>query len=154
MKNYKTFFFFTLLIITSCKEKAIEDKDKKSSWEEVSIETNVSKTIIYNETDSVYYRSWDYKKVPKDNKIYYEPINVKVKNFKITQQTKDSIYNLSYKIITEPVFVNSNVSDSQSSVMICISEKNTRICIDYFSVGTKISDDTQKLGDILKRIKK
>lgn len=133
---------FLQLFLFSCSEK--EEPEPVYDWDYIEINTNVENFYIYNrgENEIIFYEF--------DCENYVENT---IKKVKIPRAEVDSLYNISYRLITNPTYNETFCTDYVGFLYVGIQNHNSRYSIRLKSVcdWKEYNEETEKLNEILKK---
>jgi hypothetical protein len=126
----------SLILLISCKTHRIkETKDIRfKDWTSINITVNEMEINIFNNSDSLFYKSWSYKDTMINNLPVMRSTNFKKKKIYIDKMDRDSIFGYVFDLIRNPVFTGENINDGDD-LKLAIKYKGFSIGCYYWSIG-------------------
>lgn len=158
LRNTSIYILFILFFIFSCQE---EVKKKTApvepEWTQINLESDFQSIKIFHKYDSLLVTTWKFKDtIAADGKSYRITTDRNPMIIRIDAKSKDSLYQLVNKMVSEPVITEKYASCYAGSFSVCLQYDNTELCCNYSSVGTwtDISESTKSISRILSRFTK
>ena len=158
LRNTSIYILFILFFIFSCQE---EVKKKTApvepEWTQINLESDFQSIKIFHKYDSLLVTTWKFKDtIAADGKSYRITTDRNPVIIRIDAKSKDSLYQLVNKMVSEPVITEKYASCYAGSFSVCLQYDNTELCCNYSSVGTwtDISESTKSISRILSRFTK
>lgn len=158
LRNTSIYILFILFFIFSCQE---EVKKKTApvepEWTQINLESDFQSIKIFHKYDSLLVTTWKFKDtIAADGKSYRITTDRNPVIIRIDAKSKDSLYQLVNKMVSEPVITEKYASCYAGSLSVCLQYNNTELCCNYSSVGTwtDISESTKSISRILSRFTK
>ena len=149
---------FILISIFSCQEEVKKKQVAvEPEWTQMNLESDFQSIEIFQKYDTMIVRTWELKDtIAADGKSYRITTNRKSMIIPIDAKSKDSLYQLVNKMVSEPVITEKYASCYAGSLSVCLQYNNTELCCNYSSVGTwtDISESTKSISRILRRFTK
>lgn len=149
---------FILFSIFSCQE---EVKKKpvvvEPEWTQINLESDFQSIKIFHKYDSLLVTTWKFKDtIAADGKSYRITTDRNPVIIRIDAKSKDSLYQIVKKMVSEPVITEKYTSCYAGSLSVCLQYNNSEFCCNYSSIGTwtDISESTKSISRILSRFTK
>ena len=149
---------FILFFIFSCQE---EVKKKpvvvEPEWTQINLESDFQSIKIFHKYDSLLVTTWKFKDtIAADGKSYRITTDRNPVIIRIDAKSKDSLYQIVKKMVSEPVITEKYTSCYAGSLSVCLQYNNSEFCCNYSSIGTwtDISESTKSISRILRRFTK
>ena len=126
-------------------------------WTQINLESDFQSIKIFHKYDSLLVTTWKFKDtIAADGKSYRITTDRNPVIIRIDAKSKDSLYQIVKKMVSEPVITEKYTSCYAGSLSVCLQYNNSEFCCNYSSIGTwtDISESTKSISRILRRFTK
>lgn len=149
---------FILFSIFSCQEEVKKKQVAvEPEWTQINLESDFQSIKIFHKYDSLLVTTWKFKDtIAADGKSYRITTDRNPVIIGIDAKSKDSLYQIVKKMVSEPVITEKYTSCYAGSLSVCLQYNNSEFCCNYSSIGTwtDISESTKSISRILSRFTK
>lgn len=149
---------FILFSIFSCQEEVKKKQVAvEPEWTQINLESDFQSIKIFHKYDSLLVTTWKFKDtIAADGKSYRITTDRNPVIIGIDAKSKDSLYQIVKKMVSEPVITEKYTSCYAGSLSVCLQYNNSEFCCNYSSIGTwtDISESTKSISRILRRFTK